>query len=63
MLMNLRPFRPPMVIVRSHELAEQISKTYKQFPCSFPKAPQVYGYMVYVIGLTSILGLNGEEWK
>ncbi|KAI3328552.1 cytochrome P450 [Ustulina deusta] len=61
MLMDLRPFGPPMAIVRSHEVAEQVSKAYKQFPYSLPKMPQVYGHMVHVTGPTSILG--ADEWK
>ncbi|KAJ8122726.1 hypothetical protein ONZ43_g1147 [Nemania bipapillata] len=63
MLMDLRPFGPPMAIVRSHEVAEQVSKAYKQFPYSLPKMPEVYGHMVHVTGPTSILGADGEEWK
>ncbi len=58
MLMDLRPFGPPMAIVRSHEVAEQVSKAYKQFPYSLPKMPQVYGHMVHVTGPTSILGAD-----
>ncbi|KAI0540097.1 cytochrome P450 [Xylaria digitata] len=63
MLMDLQPFGPPMAIVRSHEVAEQVSKAYKQFPYNLPKMPQVYDHMVHVTGPTSILGADGEEWK
>ncbi|KAI0389131.1 cytochrome P450 [Xylariaceae sp. FL0594] len=63
MFMDLRPFGPPMAVVRSHEIAEQVSKAYKQFPYSLPKMTQVYGHMAHVTGRTSILGANGEEWK
>ncbi|KAJ2990768.1 hypothetical protein NUW58_g2791 [Xylaria curta] len=63
MLMDLRPFGPPMAIVRSHEVAEQASKAYKQFPYSLPKMPQVYDHMAHVTGPTSILGADGEESK
>ncbi|RWA13335.1 hypothetical protein EKO27_g1792 [Xylaria grammica] len=63
MIMDLRPFGPAMVVVRSHEVAEQIAKTYKQFPYSLPKMPQAFDHMVHVTGPTSIIGANGEEWK
>ncbi|KAI1428990.1 cytochrome P450 [Xylaria sp. FL1777] len=63
MLMDLRPFGPAMVIVRSHEIAEQISKASKPFPYSLPKVPQVRGHLVHLAGETSILGVDGEEWK
>ncbi|KAI8954382.1 cytochrome P450 [Xylaria longipes] len=63
MLMDLRPFGPPMVIVRSHEVAEQVSKPYKQFTYSLPKVPQVYGHIIHVTGPTSILSADGDNWK
>ncbi|KAI0003480.1 cytochrome P450 [Xylariaceae sp. FL0662B] len=60
---DLRPFGPAMVLVRSHEVAEQISKSSKVFPYSPPKMPEVYGHMVHVNGPTSILASHGEHWK
>ncbi|KAI0860528.1 cytochrome P450 [Xylaria cubensis] len=63
MFMDLRPFGQAMVIVGSHEVAEQVSKTYKHLPYSLPKMPQVYGHLVHVNGPTSILGADGDEWK
>lgn len=55
MLMDLRPFGPAMVIVRSHEVAEQVSKAYKQFPYSLPKIPEAYDHIVHLTGPTSII--------
>ncbi|KAI0437132.1 cytochrome P450 [Xylaria telfairii] len=63
MFMDLRPFGPAMVIVRSHEIAEQISKTYKQFPYSLPKKPEAYDHIIHLTGPTSIIASEGEEWK
>ncbi|KAH8880906.1 cytochrome P450 [Thozetella sp. PMI_491] len=60
---DLRPFGPPMVLVRSHEVAEQITKASKPYPHSPPKMPQVYGHMVHVTGPTSILAAAGDDWK
>ncbi|KAI1089121.1 cytochrome P450 [Rostrohypoxylon terebratum] len=61
MLVDLRPVNRPMVLVRSHEIAEQISKASKLYPTSTPKSDM--GYLEPVIGPTSILTLHGEPWK
>ncbi|KAL1848924.1 hypothetical protein Daus18300_013433 [Diaporthe australafricana] len=63
MFLDLRPFGPPMVIVRNHEVAEQIVKPFKSYPYSLPKMPSVYGHMMHVTGPTSILPSQGEHWK
>lgn len=55
MFLDLRPVGPPMVVVRSHEVAEQISKPFNGFPYGLPKMPSVYGHMKNVTGPTSIL--------
>lgn len=55
MFLDLRPFGPPVVIVRDYEVAEQISKPFKSLPYGLPKMPSVYGHMVHVTGPTSIL--------
>lgn len=44
-----------MIIFRSHEVTEQVSKASKAFPYSLPNMPSVYGHMVRVTGQTSIL--------
>jgi hypothetical protein len=44
-----------MVVVRSHEVAETISKASKLLPYGLPKMPEVYNHIVDVTGLTSIL--------
>jgi hypothetical protein len=58
MFLDLRPVGPPMVIVRSHEVAEQISKPQKHFPHSLPKMPEIWSHMVHVVGPSSILAAN-----
>lgn len=55
MLVDLRPVNPPMVLIPSHEIAEQISKTSKLFPLSTPKSP-TWARMIPITGRTSILG-------
>lgn len=55
MFLDLRPFGPPMVIVRSYEIAEQICRPFSGFPYGLAKMPSVYGHMENVTGPTSIL--------
>ncbi|KAI2615687.1 hypothetical protein GGR54DRAFT_649889 [Hypoxylon sp. NC1633] len=61
MFVDLRPINRPMVLIGSHDIAEQITKTSKIYPTSTPKSD--LGYLEPVIGPTSILTLHGEEWK
>lgn len=62
MLFDLRPVTYPMVVVTSHEVAEQVSKPTKAFPWSLPKSPTI-NTIESLIGQKSILTLGGEEWK
>ncbi|KAI6089259.1 cytochrome P450 [Hypoxylon rubiginosum] len=62
MLVDLRPINPPMALISSPEIAEQISKPTKLFPFSTPKSP-TWTHMIPLIGSTSILGREGENWK
>lgn len=55
MLIDLRPIVPPLVLVPSHSMAEQISKQSDLFPLSTPKSP-TWTHMIPMIGETSILG-------
>lgn len=61
MFVDLRPVNRPMVLIRSHEIAEQVSKPSALFPYSVPKAN--LNYLNYVIGTTSILSAENDEWK
>ncbi|KAK4239550.1 hypothetical protein C8A03DRAFT_42869 [Achaetomium macrosporum] len=62
MLVDLRPVTYPMVVVTSHEVAEQISRVSKLFPWSTPKSPTM-GALVSLIGPQSILVKHNEDWK
>jgi hypothetical protein len=55
MLTDLRPVNPPMLLITSHSIAEQISRPSQQFPFSTPKSP-TWTHMIPIIGHTSILG-------
>jgi hypothetical protein len=43
-----------MLVVASYKVAEQISKSLDEFPYSPPKVPEIWNYMVYLNGPTSI---------
>lgn len=62
MLLDLRPVSYSMVVVTSHEVAEQVSKPTKTFPWSLPKSPTI-NTIRPLIGQKSILTLAGEEWR
>jgi hypothetical protein len=57
MLLDLRPVRPPMIVVTSHEVAEQITRVSKLFPWSTPKSPTMSS-LVRLTGAESILAKN-----
>ncbi|KAI1324487.1 cytochrome P450 [Xylariaceae sp. FL0255] len=63
MLLDMRPLGPLVVIVRSHEVAEQLSKPNKQYPYSLPKMQNAFQELSHVIGRTSLISSEGEEWK
>lgn len=61
MFVDLRPVNRPMVLISSHEVADQISKGSPKFPTSIPKSD--LSYMLHLTGPTSILHLHGDEWR
>ncbi|KAJ8119615.1 hypothetical protein ONZ43_g3472 [Nemania bipapillata] len=61
MLVDLRPVNRPMVLITSHEIAEQVSKASALFPTSPPKSS--LKYLEHLIGPTSIFASHGDEWK
>ncbi|OJJ97253.1 hypothetical protein ASPACDRAFT_46107 [Aspergillus aculeatus ATCC 16872] len=60
-LFDYRPIYRPVLVIASHEVAEQISRPSKQFRFSVPKLE--LGFLEPVIGHTSILAAEGEAWK
>ncbi|KAK3309250.1 cytochrome P450 [Chaetomium strumarium] len=62
MMFDLRPVSYPMVVVTSHEVAEQISRVSKAFPWSTPKSPTM-GALVSLVGPQSIITKQNEDWK
>ncbi|KAI0868502.1 cytochrome P450 [Hypoxylon argillaceum] len=63
MLIDLRPISPPLLVIGSYEVAEQIVKASSRFPHSPPKAPQTWQHLEHLTGPTSIASSQGESWK
>jgi cytochrome P450 len=61
MFVDFRPVNRPMVLITSHEIAEQVTKSSKLFPTSLPKSD--LSYMHHLTGRSSILLAHGDEWK
>jgi hypothetical protein len=51
---DLRPINYSMVVITSHDVAEQVSKITKLFPTSVPKSPTLKGF-VKLLGDRSII--------
>jgi cytochrome P450 len=63
MFIDFRPFSHPGLLIRSHDVAEQLSRGSKLYPWSVPKYATQHGQMVPVIGKHSIITKEGAEWK
>ncbi|KAK8001003.1 cytochrome P450 monooxygenase [Apiospora marii] len=62
MLIENWPIVPPMVVIPSHHVAEQITKPSSTFPYSAPKAYSVK-HLRPLMGYKSIFIYQNEEWK
>jgi len=62
MLLDLRPVIYPVLVIASHELAEQVSKMTKQWPYSMPKSPTLRTISC-IVGDSSLLINSDESWK
>lgn len=61
-VLDFRPVLAPMVVVLSHEIAEQISRASALFKYSLPKSPTM-DLIGDLVGRKSIIAINGEDWK
>ncbi|KAF2876129.1 cytochrome P450 [Massariosphaeria phaeospora] len=59
---DLRPAFYPMLVIASHDIAEQVSKSSKAFHYGCTKSPTVHA-LGPLIGTRSILSSEGETWK
>lgn len=62
MFVDMWPASKPVVLLTSHELAEQMARSSSKFPFSPPKASPIKD-LVHVTGEKSILTSEGPEWK
>ncbi|EFQ96594.1 hypothetical protein PTT_00378 [Pyrenophora teres f. teres 0-1] len=60
---DTRPLQFPLLLVTSHEIAEQISRASKTQPYSVDKSPTVQAGVGGLIGKFSLLTGNGEIWR
>lgn len=60
--LDLRPLRSPIIIIRSHELGEQITRVSPTWPYSMTKAP-MDSMNKALMGVHSMVSMNGEEWR
>jgi cytochrome P450 len=63
MFFDTRPAQLPVVLITSHEVAEQISKATKQQQYSTTKSPTIQGGLGRLVGKYSLLSEEGESWK
>ncbi|RAH49986.1 cytochrome P450 [Aspergillus brunneoviolaceus CBS 621.78] len=61
-VLDLRPVQYPLCVIGDHEVAEQISRSSKEYPYSMTKSPTIKD-LHSLIGMGSIIAANGEEWK
>ncbi|KAF2104605.1 cytochrome P450 52A11 [Rhizodiscina lignyota] len=60
--LDMRPVHYNVVVIRSHIIAEQLSRVSKNYPYSTPKSPTM-GDLQPIIGEHSIISAQGEKWK
>ncbi|KAF1924351.1 cytochrome P450 52A12 [Didymella exigua CBS 183.55] len=60
---DFRPVQHPILLVTSHEVAEQLTRTTKSHPYGTRKSPTIQSQYSALIGKKSILTEEGESWK
>ena len=63
MLLDFRPIQYPILVVTTHDLAEQFSRITKAHPYSATKSPTLQGEFGALTGRHSILSAEGQTWK
>ena len=63
LFVDVRPARYPLLLITSHELAEQISRSTKQQPYSVTKSPTAQSTIGAIVGDQSMVTEEGESWK
>lgn len=60
---DLRHISPPLVVVGSYEVAEQIVKASSRFPYGPPKSPEAWNHLEHLTGPTSIVSSRVSQSK
>lgn len=60
---DFRPVQHPVLLVASHEIAEQLTRATKSHPYSIHKSPTIQAQYSPLVGKKSILTEEGESWK
>ena len=63
MLLDFRPIQYPILLVATHDLAEQFSRITKSHPYSATKSPTLQTEFGALTGKHSILSAEGQAWK
>ncbi|RMZ72767.1 Cytochrome P450 52A11 [Pyrenophora seminiperda CCB06] len=63
MFFDTRPVQYPLLLVTSHEIAEQVSRISATQPYSVDKSPTLQQGFGELVGKYSLLSENGESWK
>ncbi|KAF4831722.1 putative sterigmatocystin biosynthesis P450 monooxygenase stcS [Colletotrichum siamense] len=56
------PLNEPMLLIRNHDVAEQVSKQSQLWPYSLPKSPSFKEYLP-LVGDHSLIWESGHHWK
>ncbi|KAF5496836.1 putative sterigmatocystin biosynthesis P450 monooxygenase stcS [Colletotrichum siamense] len=56
------PLNEPMLLIRNHDVAEQVSKQSQLWPYSLPKSPSFKEYLP-LVGDHSLIWESGDHWK
>ncbi|OLN86610.1 putative sterigmatocystin biosynthesis P450 monooxygenase stcS-like protein 3 [Colletotrichum chlorophyti] len=62
LLFDLRPISRPMLLIRTHDVAEQISRQSKMWPYSTPKSDTMF-FLKPLLGERSIVMTQASAWK
>lgn len=63
MFFDTRPVQYPLLLIASHEMAEQVSRSSKTQQYSVTKSPTVQQGFGELVGRYSLISENGESWR
>src|SRR5215469_13017293 len=63
LFLDTRPVIPPICLVNSHYIAEQLSKPSPSFRYSVCKSPTAFRELYPLVGKSSLMITEGDYWK